>query len=344
MKAAFVRAHGGPDVIEITDRPRPVPRADEVLVQVKAAGLNHLDVWVRRGVPGHKFPLPMILGCDGAGLVAEVGSLVTAVKKGARVAIAPGFGCGTCTRCAEGQDHLCRFYGIFGETRDGTCAEYVAIPARNVLPLPDHLSFTDAAAVPLTFLTAWHMLVGRCGIQGGDDVLVHAAGSGVSIAAIQIARLFGARVFATASSAAKLARARELGADVLINYAEQDVAAVVRDATQKAGLEIVVDHVGETTIGTSLKMLKKGGRVVTCGATSGAKLESDLRLIFFKSLSLLGSTMGGLGELHRVWGLVGAGKLKPGVDRVLPLDRVAEGHAALEARATFGKVIVTMGA
>ncbi len=344
MRAAFVRAHGGPEVIEITDRPRPAPRGDEVLVEVKAAALNHLDVWVRRGVPGHKFPLPMILGCDGAGVVAEVGSLVTSVKPGARVAIAPGFGCGTCTRCAEGNDHLCRAYGIFGETRDGTCAEFVAIPARNVLPMPAGMAFSEAAAVPLTFLTAWNMLVGRCAIQGGEDVLVHAAGSGVSIAAIQIAKLFGARVFATASSAAKLERAKALGADVVIDYRQADVAAVVREATQKAGLDIVVDHVGESTIGTSLKMLRKGGRVVTCGATSGPKLESDLRLIFFKSLSLLGSTMGGLGAMHRVWGLVCSGQLEPVIDRSVPLDRVGEGHAALEDRSVFGKVIVTVGA
>jgi len=340
MQAIVIRSHGGPEVLELVDKPVPAIRADEVLVRTRAAGLNHLDVWVRKGVPGHKFPLPITPGCDGAGTVETVGALVTHVKPGDRVAFAPGIGCGVCAACAKGDDHLCRSYGILGETRDGTCAEFVAVPGRNLLVLPPGASFEAAAAFPLTYLTAWHMLVERCRVQAGDDVLVHAAGSGVSVAAIQILKLHGCRIFATASTPEKLARARALGADVVVDSAREDVPAKVREATGKAGLDVVVDHVGEATFGSSLRMLKKGGRVVTCGATSGPKLETDLRLVFFKSLSILGSTMGSLGELHRLWTLFGRGLLTPVVDSVLPLARLAEAHARLESRAAFGKVIV----
>jgi NADPH:quinone reductase-like Zn-dependent oxidoreductase len=343
VRAVIVKAHGGPEVLTVGDAPDPEFRSDEALVAIKAAGLNHLDLWVRRGVPGHQFPLPMILGCDGAGVVLDVGALVRNVKPGDRVAIAPGYGCGTCSACAEGHDSLCRFYGIVGETRDGTNAERCAVPARNLLPLPPAVPFTRAAAVPLVYLTAWHMLVDRARIAPGDDVLVLAAGSGVSIASIQIARLFGARILATASTDEKLAKAQSIGASVLINHTREDVLQAVRGATGKAGVDIVVDHVGEATIETSLRLLKKGGRVVTCGATSGPKLSGDLRLMFFKSLSILGSTMGSLGELHRVWKLFLSGALDPVIDRVLPLDQVAEAHRALEARAVFGKVILQVG-
>jgi NADPH:quinone reductase-like Zn-dependent oxidoreductase len=343
VRAVVVQAHGGPEALELADVPAPKIRPDEALVEIRAAGVNHLDVWVRRGVPGHQFPLPIVLGCDGAGVVREVGSLVGNVRPGDRVAIAPGLGCGACEPCALGQDQLCRGYGIVGETRDGTDAELCAVRGRNLLPVPDGASFAEAAAVPLVYLTAWHMLVQRCHLQAGDDVLVHAAGSGVSIAAIQIARLHGARVFATASSDEKVEAARRVGADVVIQHRREDIAAAVRAATGKAGVDVVVDHVGEATFETSLRLLKKGGRVVTCGATSGPKLAADLRLIFFKGLSILGSTMGSLGEMHRVWRLFGRGLLRPIVDRILPLGRVADAHRALEERAVFGKVVLEVG-
>jgi NADPH:quinone reductase-like Zn-dependent oxidoreductase len=340
MRAVLVRAHGGPDALKLAEAPVPKVGPEDALVEIKAAGVNHLDVWVRKGVPGHKFPLPMILGSDGAGVVREVGSLVRHAKPGDRVAIAPGFGCGTCASCASGDDHLCRSYGILGETRDGTNAGLCAVPARNLLAIPDAIPFTEAAAVPLVYLTAWHMLVARARILPGDELLVHAAGSGVSIAAIQIAKLQGVRVLATASSDEKLAKARKLGADVVINHAREDVAAAVKAATGKAGVDVVVDHVGEATFETSLKLLKKGGRVVTCGATSGPRLSADLRLIFFKSLAILGSTMGSLGEMHRVWKLFTSGMLRPVIDRVVPLARVADAHEALETRLAFGKIVL----
>lgn len=344
MKALMVRTHGGPEVLELGERDEPLVREDEVLVRVRAAGLNHLDLWVRKGVPGHKFPLPMVLGCDGAGVIERVGSLVRAAKPGDRIAISPGFSSPEAEESLDGRHHLAHEYGIFGETRDGTCAELVAIPARNVLPMPDEMSFEDAAAIPLAALTAHHMLVERAHIRPGQDVLIHAAGSGVSVYAIQIAKMMGARVFATSTSQKKLEQARALGAEVTIQLGTDDFLTRVREATRKRGVDCVIDHVGAATMGLSLRALAKGGSVVTCGATSGPNLEADLRLIFFKSLSILGSTMGGMGEMRAVWRLFQRGLLRPIVDRVLPMSRAKEAHQAMEARDVFGKVILQPGA
>ena len=340
MKAVVVREHGGPEVLRFEERPDPVPRAGEVLLRVKAVGLNHLDVWVRKGVPGHTFPLPIVPGCDFCGLVEQVGADVADIKAGDRVLVAPGFSCGRCRACAEGQDNLCARYGIFGETQDGGCAELAAVPAANAIALPAGLDFPQAAAFPLAFMTAWHMLVARCGLRAGDDVLVHAAGSGVGSAAVQIAKLFGARVIATAGSARKLELARQLGADHVIDYERQDFATEVRTLTAKRGVDIVFEHVGEKTFPGSLRSLARGGRVVTCGATTGGKAELNLRALFFKNLAVLGSTMGSRGELHQIVGLVSRGLLKPVVDRTLPLSEVREAHEALEHREQFGKIVL----
>jgi NADPH:quinone reductase-like Zn-dependent oxidoreductase len=331
----------GEHPLRLVERPEPEPGAGEVRVRVRARGLNHLDVWVRRGVAGHAFPLPLVPGCDGAGVVDAVGPGVAARRVGDAVVLAPGLSCGLCRACASGRDPLCRSYGILGETRDGTCADAVVVPERNALALPRGVSFEDAAAFPLVFLTAWHMLADRAALRPGEAVLVHAAGSGVSSAAIQVARLLGAgRILATTSTAGKAARARALGADEVIDSSKEDVAARVRDLTGKAGVDVVVDHVGQATFAGSLKALAKGGRLVTCGATSGPKVEVHLNLVFFKSLSILGSTMGSLGEMHDLVGHLGAGRLKPVVDSVLPLSEVAEGHRRLEAREVFGKVVL----
>lgn len=343
MQVLLVKAHGGPETLCLEERPIPVPKADEALVKVAAAGMNHLDLWVRRGVPGHKFPLPLVLGCDGAGTVEGVGELVSEVKVGDRVAVSPGFAPRFSAEALAGQHNLAHDYGIFGETRDGTCAQWMTLPARNLLPMPAAMSFSDAAAIPLAALTAHHMLRERAQVGPGQDVVIWAAGSGVSVYAIQIAKLCGARVIAIASGAEKTRKAKELGADVAIDRTTQDPAAVVRDLTARRGVDVVVDHVGEATFATSLKMLARGGSVVTCGATSGPKLEADLRLIFFKSLSILGSTMGGMGEMRRVWDLACRGQIRPVVDRVLPLSRAAEAHALLEARAVFGKLVLIPG-
>jgi len=343
MKAVVIREHGDLDALRLEELPDPEPGPGEVRLRVEAVGLNHLDTWVRRGVPGHEFPLPIVPGCDVSGVVDALGPGARGVELGDRVLVSPGLGCGRCQHCAEGQETLCRDYGILGETCDGGCRELAVVPALNVIPIPEGIDFTRAAAFPLTFLTAWHMLVARCGIQPGDDVLVHAAGSGVGSAAVQIAKLFGARVIATAGSEAKLDKARELGADALVDYETTSFAKEVKALTGRRGVDIVVEHVGERTIGDSIRCLAKGGRVVTCGATTGPKLETNLQLVFFKSLSILGSTMGSRGELVRIVELVGRGLLRPIVDRVLPLEDVREAHRAMGAREQFGKIVLVTG-
>lgn len=341
MRAAVVREHGGLDRVSIEERPVPAPGPAEVLVRVRAAGMNHLDLWVRRGVPGHRFPLPLVLGCDFAGVVEAVGSsAVTNCGPGDEVCVAPGFSCGTCARCLAGEDNLCRGYGIFGEMRDGGCAEYAVVPAANVLPKPPEMPFEQAAAWPLAFLTAWHMLSVRAALRPGETVLVHAAGSGVGSAAVQIAKLLGARVIATAGTEAKAARARELGADETVVHTQEDFAAAVRRLTAKRGVEVVFEHTGSATWDGSVRSLAWGGRLVTCGATSGAEAKVDLRVLFFKQLSLLGSTMGSRAELWTLLGLIREGRLRPVVDRVMPLAEVREAHRAMEGREQFGKIVL----
>jgi len=340
MRAVRVREHGGLDALAWEEVPDPAPGPGEVLVRVRACGVNHLDLWVRRGVPGHKFPLPMIPGCDIAGEVAGLGEGVDGISTGSKVLVAPGFGCNRCQACSLGNDHLCRRYGIMGETRDGGYAPWVVVPDRLILDLPEVLSFEEGAAFPLAFLTAWHMLVARAEVQPGDLVLVHAAGSGVGSAAVQIARLLGAQVIATAGTDAKLERATELGAGDTINYNETDFADEVSRLTRKRGVDVVVEHVGQATWEGSVRCLARGGRLVTCGATTGPVGDLHLPRLFFKSLSILGSTMGSRGELHRIVQLVRQRKLHPVVDRVLDLEDAQEAHRILEARAAFGKIVL----
>lgn len=344
MRAVVIAEHGGPEVLALVDRKKPEPGPGEVRVAVAAVGLNHLDTWVRRGVPGHTFPLPLIPGCDFSGTLDALGAGVRGLTVGQRVLAAPGVSCGRCECCSSGQDNLCESYGILGETCDGGCAEYAVIPAANALPMPESLSFEQAAAFPLTFLTAWHMLLTKCGLRAGDDVLVHAAGSGVGSAAVQIAALHGARVIATAGSAEKRQQALALGAQHAVDYGQDDWPRQVKALTDRRGVDIVIEHVGEATMSGSLRCLAKGGRLVTCGATSGPRLEADLRHVFFKNLSILGSTMGSRGELHRIVRLMGRGVLRPVIDRVLPLEQVAAAHEAMAARAQFGKIVLSMGA
>ena len=341
MRAFRIERHGGPEVLEWVELPDPVPGPGEVLVKVRACALNRLDLWVRNGVPGHRFPLPLIPGCEIAGEVAALGDGVDDLEVGRPTLLAPGLSCGVCDRCVGAQDHLCRRYGILGETRDGGYAELIVVPSRNVLPLPAGLSYAEAAALPLVFLTAWHMVVERAGLRAMEDVLIHAAGSGVSSAAIQIARLQGARhVIATAGSDAKLAKARELGATHTVNYHTGDFLDTVREVTGKKGVEVVVDHVGGEVFDKSLRALAWAGRIVLCGATAGAEAKINLRAVFFKSLSILGSTMGSQAELRHVLSLVEAGRLAPVVDRTVPLEQAREAQAALENRGQFGKIVL----
>ncbi len=340
MRAVVIREHGGVEVLRLEEREVPAPGPGEARIRVRAVGLNHLDLWVRKGVPGHRFPLPLVPGCDIAGIVDAVGAAVTGVREGEAVVVGPGYSCGRCIACREGREPLCREYGILGESRDGGCAELAVVPGASLFPIPGGLEFEQAAAVPLVFLTARHMLAARAALAPGETVLVHAAGSGVSSAAIQVACLLGGRVLATAGSEEKCARARELGAERAVNYREADFVEAVRTWTSRRGVDVALDHVGAATFDRTIRCLAKGGRYVTCGATSGHEMTTDFRLVFFKSLSILGSTMGGSHELARVLEHVGAGRLRPVVDRVFPLERVAEAHLHLESRAGFGKTVL----
>lgn len=341
LKAIAFTRHGGPEVLEMTELPTPEPRAQEVRVRVKAVALNHLDLFVRKGWPGLKLELPHVLGSDIAGVIDAVGAEVTDVAVGAEIVVNPGLSCGACAKCLSGDDVLCRDYRIVGEDSRGGYAEFVCVPRQNVLPKPKALSFEEAACLPLTFLTAWHMLATKAQLRPGETVLIHAAGSGVGSAGVQIAKLMGATVIATASTQAKLDKAKALGADHLINYAEQDFLAEVKRLTNRRLVDVVFEHVGAATWEKSIACLPKGGRLVTCGATTGHDVKVDLRTLFYKSVSLLGSKMGSKGELFRVLELVEAGKLKPVLDRVLPLERAAEAHALLMDRQSFGNVVLT---
>ena len=340
MKAVVFHQHGGPEVLEYTYRPDPSINAGQVLVEVKACALNHLDVWARKGLPGIQIPLPHILGNDIAGIVRSVGELVTWVKSGDEVMLHPGVSCGHCIECLAGRDNLCREYTILGYLRDGGYAELVAAPGVNVIPKPKKLSWEEAAALPLVTVTAWHMLVTRANVQPGEDVLVHAAGSGVGSIGIQVAKLRGARVIATASTEAKLAKAKELGADDVLNYSNADWPKEVRRLTNKKGVDVVFEHTGAATWPGSIASLKANGRLVTCGATSGYAAETDIRQVFYRHLTILGSFMGSKAELLEAMKFIETGKIKAVVDQVLPLKEAGRAHELMEDRAQFGKLVL----
>ncbi len=341
MKAVAFAKHGGPEVLEVIDLPKPEPKANQVRVAVKAVALNHLDLWVRTGWQGLKLEMPHVLGSDVAGVVDAVGVDVKDVQPGLEVVINPGLSCGACDRCLSGQDNHCKSYQIMGEHSRGGYAEFVCVPRQNILAKPKGMPFEQAACLPLTFLTAWTMLVRRAQLQAGETVLILAGGSGVGSAAIQIAKLLGAKVITTASTDAKLAKAKELGADHLINYATTDFVAEVKKLTERKLVDVVFEHVGGETFEKSLACLPYGGRLVTCGASSGRDVKLDLNVLFYKRISLLGSTMGSKGDLFRVLQLVNEGKLKPVLDRVLPLEKAVEAHGLLADRKSFGNVVLT---
>lgn len=340
MKAVGFTQHGGPEVLQLLELPTPTPKANEVRVRVRAVALNHLDVWTRKGWPGLKLELPHILGSDIAGVIDSVGAEVADLPVGMEVLVNPGLSCGACERCLRGEDNLCRKYRIIGEHARGGYAEFICVPRQNILPKPPQLSFEEAACLPLTFLTAWTMLVRRAELKAGETVLVHAAGSGVGSAAVQIAKLLGATVIATASTDEKLQKAKSLGADHLINYQTHDFVDEVKKITSRRMVDVVFEHVGKATFEKSVACLPYGGRLVTCGATSGHDVAIDLRVLFYKRISLLGSTMGSKGDLFRVLELVQRGALKPVLHRTLPLSQAAEAHQALENRATFGNIVL----
>jgi len=339
MKAVVLAGHGGPEVLRVAEMPEPAIGDRDVLVRVRACALNHLDVWVRGGLPGRSVAFPHILGSDISGEVAKIGAAVTNVKVGERVLLAPGVSCGQCEQCIAGHDNFCADYSLFGRQIHGGYAELVRSPSVNVIPIPGNLSFEEAAAVPLVFLTAWHMLFNRAQLRPAETVLVIAAGSGVGSAAIQIAKAAGARVIATAGSEAKLAKAKQLGADDTVLHGGE-FARDVKKLTGGKGVDVVFEHVGAATWEQSIFSLKPGGRLVTCGATTGFESKININYIFGRQLSILGSFMGEKSELFAALELFKRGLLKPVVDTVLPLERAADAHRRLESREQFGKVVL----
>jgi NADPH:quinone reductase-like Zn-dependent oxidoreductase len=339
MKAVRFHQHGGPEVLRYEEAPEPELAAGEVLVRVRACALNHLDLWERGGLERVTFPMPHISGSDVAGEV--VASAATDVATGRRVMLQPGVSCGRCAACLSGKDNECARYEALGYlNHPGGYAELVKVPVQNLVPIPDEIDFVTAAAFPLTFLTAWHMLMTRAHLKRGEDVLVLAAGSGVGQAAIQIAFLHGARVFATAGSDDKLERARSLGAFDVIHHHKQDIAEEIKRLTNRRGVDVVIEHVGQATWPASVRSLARGGRLVTCGATTGPNGALDLRALFAKQLSIQGSYMGTKGELHRVARFFFAGRLRPVIDRTYPLANAADAQRRLQESGQFGKIVL----
>ncbi len=343
MQAARIHEHGGPEVLRVEQVPAPEAGPGDVLVRVLAVSLNHLDLWVRRGMPGVTVPFPRILGCDGTGEIVALGAGVSGLSRGQRVAIEPGYSSGTSRHDREGNDHLSDDYGIRGEHSDGLDCELVALPARYALPLPDGLDPIQAASVPLTFLTAWGMVFERAKVAAGEWALVLGGAGGVGSAAVQMCRSAGARVIATASSERKRALCLELGAEVALDSSQPGWEKEARRITDGRGADVVVEHVGPATWDASMRALARNGRLVTCGGTTGAKVSLTLPHLFIKNQSVLGSTMGSRRALPEILGRLADGRWRTAVDRVLPLSRVREAHALLEERSVAGKIVLVPG-
>lgn len=342
MKAVRFHRHGGPEVLQYEDAPDPKPNADEALVRVRACALNHLDLWERNGLPRVKIPLPHISGSDISGVVEEVPKEETRFKRGDEVIVNPGFGCGRCDRCLSGKDDQCDDYTIVGYGTDGGYAELVKVRRTHLVAKPEGMSFEEAASFPLVFETAYHMLVTKAGVGPDDTVLVLAANSGVGIAAVQIAKTLGAEVIATAGDSEKMAKAKKLGADHTINHYKEDVLKEVKSLTDGRGVDVVVEHVGRATWEGSVRALVKGGRLVTCGATTGSEVPTDLRYIYNRELTIYGSYMAGMGELLTVVELFKQGRLKTVVDSLYPLKKAAEAQARMETSKHFGKIVLSV--
>lgn len=341
MRAAVIRRHGGPEVLEIADVPRPKPGSDQVLIAVHAAALNHLDLWTRSGLPGLELEFPHIGGSDLAGTIAELGAHVEDLEVGMRVLVNPGLWCGNCEWCRKGEESLCASFRIIGEHVSGGFAEYIAVPARNVLTIPDYFTFEQAAAVPLVYQTAWRGLIRRGSLRPGETVLITGGSGGVSTAAIQIAKLAGAYVFAVTAGAEKVRRLQELGADVVIDRREAELSKQIWKETEKRGVDLAFDSVGETLWPDIIRALARDGRLVTYGATTGPRGQVEIRLTFWKQLQIIGSTMASRSEFEEVMALVFQGELEPVIDVVWPIDKIRQAHERLEAGAQLGKIVLT---
>jgi NADPH:quinone reductase-like Zn-dependent oxidoreductase len=341
LKALYFEEHGGTEKLLYGERPEPLPGPGQVRVRLKAAAFNHLDVFVLHGMPGIPIGLPHIGGADGAGVVDVVGAGVEGVDVGSEVVFDPGLSCGRCEFCLAGEQSLCLTFGVLGEHSDGTFAEVVVIDARSLAPRPTHLSWEESAAFGLAHLTAWRMLINRGNLRPGETVLIHGIGGGVSMACLQLAKLVGARVIVTSRSEEKLRRATELGADDVLS-ADNDVAAGVRALTGKRGAEVVVDSVGKATWMQSLKAAAKGGRILTCGATSGPNPAEEIRQIFWNQLSIIGSTMGSREDWRQLVAVVEMHKLKPVIDTVFPLSEGRAAYERMEQAGQFAKIVLSI--
>ena len=342
MKAVLFRAHGGPVNLSYEDLPTPTIDSDEVVIRVKACALNHLDIWVREGNPAYPMPLPHVPGSDVAGIVEQIGTQVDSVAVGQRVFVSPGISCWTCEQCLGGRDNMCRSYGLVGAMTHGGYAEYVKVPFRNVLPIPGNLSFEQAAAFPLVSVTASHMLFALAGLQHGETVLIMGAGSGVGMMAIQMAKLAGARVMTTVGSDDKIPKAVILGADAVINHTKEKVAERVKLLTEGRGVDVVIEHIGPEVWDTCLHSLGKGGRLVTCGATTGGDVTLNLRYVFSRQLTIKGSYMGTRAELVKAAELMGQGRLISVIDRTYPLQEARAAQEQMLSRKFFGKIVLTV--
>jgi len=340
MRAALFQVHGGPEVLELGQLPDPSPGPGQVVVEVRAVALNHLDLWVRSGIPGLKLSLPHVGGSEVAGVVAELGCGVEDWCEGDRVVVNPSLWCGRCEWCARGEHPLCRRFRVLGEHAWGGTAERVAVAARNLYPLPVTARFEEAAAAPLVFQTAWRALITRARLRPGETVLITGASGGVSTAAIQIARLAGASVFALTSGAENVRRASELGAHRAIDRLSEDFVQVIREETEGRFLDVILDSVGEALWNACVRCLARGGRLVTYGGTTGAVVGLDVRHVFWKQLEIIGTTMGTRGEFERTMDLLFAGRLRPVVDVVWPLERIRDAHRRLESGEGFGKIVL----
>ncbi len=343
MKAVVFHEHGGTDRLRYEERPMPKIGPEDALIQVKACALNHLDVWIRQGIPAYQIPLPHISGSDVAGVVESLGERAQSVAVGDKVIVAPGLSCWNCEACLAGRDNFCPSFGILGAKIDGGYAEYVSVPVRNLLAMPNTLSFEQAAAFPLVSVTAWHMLFALAQVQPGETVLVMGAGSGVGSMAIQMAKLAGARVLTTVGSDDKISKAQAIGADEVINHAQENVAERVKALTGKRGVEVVIEHIGPAVWDQSVESLAKGGRLITCGATTGGEVSLNLRALFSRQLIVKGSYMGARAELVKATRLVSAGRLRPVVDRTYPLQEARAAQEQLLSRRFFGKIVLAVG-
>jgi NADPH:quinone reductase-like Zn-dependent oxidoreductase len=341
MRALTLVAAGGLDHLRVQELPEPVLQApDEVLVRVHTVGLNRLDIWVAEGLPGVKYSFPHVVGSDGAGSVVQVGSAVEQIRPGDRVMINPTFSCGNCPWCLQGEDSLCREVQVLGEHRPGSAAEYIVVPAKNLARVPDSMPWPEAGAFSLATLTAWRMLTTRGRLQPGETVLIWGIGGGVAQAALQIAQLLGARTIVTSGSDAKLGFARARGAEVTLNHRQLDVASEVRQLSGGQGVDVIVDSVGQESWPASLRCLRRNGRLLICGATSGPTVSIDLRRLFWHHWSILGSTLGNSQEYAEIVRLAGEGKLWPVIDRVVPLDQAAAAFQQLQRGDQLGKLVI----